>query len=69
GAKARSAADAAADEAPPPLDESAPAAMLRIARKHPVASGVAAAVAVVVLKPRRLLRWSALLAPILWRMR
>lgn len=69
GAKARNAADAAADDAPPPLDESAPAAMLRIARKHPVASGVAAAVAVVVLKPRRLLRWSALLAPILWRMR
>ncbi|RYF31612.1 MAG: phage holin family protein, partial [Comamonadaceae bacterium] len=69
GAQMRSDADAAVDEAPPPPDESAPDAMLRIARKHPVAAGVAAAVAVVVLKPRRVLRWSAFLAPILWRMR
>ena len=69
GAETRSQADAATEEAPPPPDESAPDAVLRMARKHPVAAGVAAAVAVVVLKPRRLLRWSAFLAPILWRMR
>lgn len=58
----------AVDEAPPP-DESATAAALRIVRKHPVAVGVATAAAVVVLKPRRLLRWAAFLAPVLWRMR
>ena len=69
GAQMRSETDAAAAKAPPPLDESAADAAMRIARKHPVAAGVAAAVAVVVLKPRRLLRWSAFLAPILWRMR
>ncbi|KQW54486.1 phage holin family protein [Variovorax sp. Root411] len=55
-------------EAPPP-NESAPAAALRIARAHPVATGVVAAVAVVVVRPKRLLRWAAVIAPILWRMR
>ncbi|WP_295978095.1 phage holin family protein [uncultured Variovorax sp.] len=57
-----------AEEAPPP-DESATAAALRVARAHPVATGVVAAAAVVVIRPRRLLRWAAFLAPVLWRMR
>jgi uncharacterized membrane protein YqjE len=56
-------------EGAPPADESAAGAALRIARKHPVAVGVATVAAVVVLKPRRLLRWAAFLAPVLWRMR
>ena len=55
-------------EAPPP-NESAAAAALRIARAHPVATGVVAAAAVVVIRPRRLLRWAAVISPILWRMR
>ena len=55
-------------EAPPP-NESAAAAALRIARAHPVATGVVAAAAVVVIRPKRLLRWAAVIAPILWRMR
>jgi uncharacterized membrane protein YqjE len=50
-------------------DESAGAAALRIAREHPVAAGVAAAAVVAVLGPRRLIRWSAVIAPIVWRMR
>ncbi|RZL63777.1 MAG: phage holin family protein [Variovorax sp.] len=53
----------------PPPDETATEAALRIARAHPVAAGVAAAAAVVVFKPRRLLRWAAFIAPVLWRMR
>ncbi|MDQ0591469.1 phage holin family protein [Variovorax paradoxus] len=61
-------ATGASSEAPP-ADESAAAAALRIAREHPVATGVAAAVAVVVIRPRRLLRWAAFIAPVLWRMR
>ncbi|MCR6476576.1 phage holin family protein [Variovorax sp. ZS18.2.2] len=55
-------------EAPPP-NETATAAALRIARAHPVAAGVAAAAVVVVIRPKRLLRWAAVIAPILWRMR
>ncbi|KQX21231.1 phage holin family protein [Variovorax sp. Root434] len=55
-------------EAPPP-NESAAAAALRIARAHPVATGVVAAAAVVLIRPKRLLRWAAVIAPILWRMR
>ena len=62
------AAGGASSEAPP-VDESAAAAALRIAREHPVATGVVAAVAVVVIRPRRLLRWAAFIAPVLWRMR
>ena len=53
----------------PPPDESPSAAALRIAKQHPVASGVAAAAVVAVFGPRRLLRWAALIAPVLWRMR
>jgi uncharacterized membrane protein YqjE len=55
-------------EAPPP-NETASAAALRIARAHPVATGVVAAAAMVVIRPKRLLRWAAVIAPILWRMR
>ena len=61
-------AGAAAPEAPP-ADETASAAALRIAREHPVATGVVAAVALVVIRPKRLLRWAAVVAPVLWRMR
>lgn len=57
------------EEAPPPSNESAAAAALRIARAHPVATGVVAAAAVVVIRPKRLLRWAAFIAPVLWRMR
>lgn len=56
-------------EAAPPADESVSAAALRIAREHPVATGVATAAAVAVLGPRRLLRWAAVIVPVLWRMR
>ncbi|MDH6594864.1 putative membrane protein YqjE [Variovorax sp. TBS-050B] len=53
----------------PPADETAGAAALRIAKEHPVAVGAAAAIALVVVRPRRLLRWTAFIAPVLWRMR
>ncbi|CAN7363170.1 phage holin family protein [Variovorax paradoxus] len=66
---ARPAGATAASPEAPPADESAAAAALRIAREHPVATGVAAAVAVVVIRPKRLLRWAAFIAPVLWRMR
>jgi len=68
GQQPAGAAGGASSEAPP-ADESASAAALRIAREHPVATGVVAAVAMVVIRPRRLLRWAALIAPVLWRMR
>jgi len=55
--------------AEPPPNETAAAAALRIAKAHPVATGVVAAAAVVVIRPKRLLRWAAVIAPILWRMR
>ncbi|ADU37922.1 phage holin family protein [Variovorax paradoxus] len=60
---------ASPERAAPPPNETASAAALRIARAHPVATGVVAAAAVVVLRPKRLLRWAAVIAPILWRMR
>lgn len=53
----------------PPADESMSEAALRIAREHPVATGVAAAAVLAALGPRRLLRWAAVVGPILWRMR
>lgn len=62
-------AEAQAAAKVPPPDESAAAAALRIAREHPVAVGTAAAVALVVVRPKRLLRWAAFIAPVLWRMR
>ncbi|CAN5541019.1 hypothetical protein BH10PSE18_BH10PSE18_03780 [soil metagenome] len=55
--------------AEPPPDETASEMALRMARAHPVASGVAAAAVVVVVGPRRLLRWAAFVAPMLWRLR
>jgi uncharacterized membrane protein YqjE len=61
-------AAAAGADAPPP-NETAAAAALRIAKAHPVATGVVAAAVVVVVRPKRLLRWAAVIAPILWRMR
>lgn len=66
---------AAADDAAarpavhPPADETPSEAALRLARQHPVATAAAAAVLVAVVKPRRLLRWAAFVAPVLWRMR
>ena len=66
---ARPAGATGASPEAPPADESAAATALRIAREHPVATGVAAAVAVVVIRPKRLLRWAAFIAPVLWRMR
>ena len=57
-----------APELPPP-DETTSEMALRLARAHPLASGVAAAAVVAVVGPRRVLRWAAFLAPVLWRMR
>lgn len=57
-----------AGEAPVP-NESTSAAAMRIAREHPVATGVAAATVVAVLGPRRLVRWAGVIVPVLWRMR
>lgn len=59
---------AAAKPEPPP-DESASEAALRLARAHPVAAGALAAGAVALLGPRRIVRWTAWLLPLLWRMR
>jgi uncharacterized membrane protein YqjE len=67
----------AAKEQPPagvsaaaaPANETAGETALRLAREHPVATGVAAAALIAVVKPRRLLRWAAFVAPVLWRMR
>lgn len=59
---------ASAPAAPPP-DETPSETALRLLRAHPVAAGVAAAAVVAVVKPRRLLRWAAFVAPVLWRMR
>lgn len=50
-------------------NETASAAALRIAREHPIATGAMATAAVVVIGPRRLLRWAAVILPVLWRMR
>ena len=52
-----------------PVNESPAATALRVAREHPVAVGVAAAAAVAVIRPKRLLRWATVIAPVLWRMR
>ncbi len=55
-------------EAPVP-DESASAMAMRVAREHPVATGVAAAAVVAVLGPRRIVRWASVIVPVIWRMR
>lgn len=52
-----------------PADESPTAAALRIAKAHPITAGAAAAAVVAVVGPRRLLRWAAVVFPVLWRMR
>lgn len=62
-------AAAAASAAAPPPDETPSETAMRLLRAHPVAAGVAAAAVVAVVKPRRLLRWAAFVAPVLWRMR
>lgn len=62
------AAATGAGEAPAP-NETTSAAAMRIAREHPVATGVAAAAVVAVLGPRRLVRWASVIVPVLWRMR
>lgn len=64
------AASTGAGEAPIPVsDETASAAAVRIAREHPIATGVATAAVIAVLGPRRVVRWAAVIAPVLWRMR
>lgn len=67
--EAASAQAASPAAAPPSPDETPSEAALRLAREHPVATAAAAAVLVAVVKPRRLLRWAAFVAPVLWRMR
>lgn len=62
------AAASGAGEAPVP-QETVSAAALRIAREHPIATGVATATVIAVLGPRRLVRWASVIAPVLWRMR
>lgn len=62
------AAATGAGEAPVP-NETTSAAAMRIAREHPIATGVAAATVVAVLGPRRLVRWASVIVPVLWRMR
>ncbi|MGJ7488165.1 phage holin family protein [Variovorax sp. LT2P21] len=61
--------EAARPRMPPPANETPSEAALRLAREHPMATAAAAAVLVAVVKPRRLLRWAAFVAPVLWRMR
>ena len=55
--------------AAPPADESLSDTAMRIAREHPVATGAAATAVLAVVGPRRLLRWAAVIVPVLWRMR
>ncbi len=61
--------EAARPPAPPPANETPSEAAIRLTREHPVAAAAAAVVLVAVVKPRRLLRWAAFVAPVLWRMR
>ena len=64
------AASTGAGEAPTPqADESASATAMRLAREHPIATGVAAATVVAVVGPRRLVRWASVIVPVIWRMR
>ena len=53
----------------PPPDETPTETALRLARMHPVATGAVVAGAVAVLGPKRIVRWTAWLVPVLWRMR
>jgi uncharacterized membrane protein YqjE len=67
--KAASDDEAARPPSPPPANETPSEAAIRLAREHPMATTAAAVVLVAVVKPRRLLRWAAFVAPVLWRMR
>lgn len=67
--KAASDDEAARPPAPPPANETPSESAIRLTREHPVAAAAAAVVLVAVVKPRRLLRWAAFVAPVLWRMR
>lgn len=53
----------------PPADETPSEAAIRLAKENPLATAAAAVVLVAIVKPRRLLRWAAFVAPVLWRMR
>lgn len=53
----------------PPADETPGEAAVRLAKENPLAAAAAAVVLVAVVKPRRLLRWAAFVAPVLWRLR
>lgn len=53
----------------PASNEPLSAVVVRVAREHPIATGAAATAAIAVLGPRRILRWAAVIGPILWRMR
>ena len=61
-AEAAAAEEAAARE--PPKDKA-----MRLAREHPIAVGAAAAVVVALVGPRRLLRFTGFIVPILWKLR
>jgi hypothetical protein len=63
------AASSDAREAAAEKRETASAAAVRIAREHPVATGMAGAAVLAVLGPKRVLRWAVTIAPVLWRMR
>ncbi|MGI4776641.1 MAG: phage holin family protein [Janthinobacterium lividum] len=51
------------------VDETSKQAAWRLARQHPVATGVAVATVIAVVKPGRLLRWSLFAVPLLWKLR
>ncbi|MDM0013658.1 phage holin family protein [Variovorax sp. J22P168] len=42
---------------------------LRLAREHPIATGVVTAAVIAVVGPRRVTRWATIIAPIIWRLR
>jgi hypothetical protein len=50
-------------------EESLSATAVRTAKEHPVAATAVAAGVVLVVGPRRLARWAAWIAPVLWRIR
>lgn len=49
--------------------ETASAKAVRIAREHPIATGMATSAVLAVLGPKRVVRWASTLLPLLWRMR
>lgn len=62
------AAEAASVEQAPPYEAPTDKAM-RLAREHPIAAGAVAAAVTAVVGPRRLLRVTGWLVPILWKLR